>query len=874
MSVNLRTVYAFAREMYPKKVKGDIQYGTAGFRTKRQMETQITVNPITLPTNIDAFEKNKSSWDRWVMRLEETFSCFGITDGAKKRSMILHYMGQENFEKLCDRITPQVPRDLTYEQIVAQLKECFNPVPNEIVEIYEFQKREQREGETCDEYLAALRKMATYCNFGCATCNYLVKALRNQFVAGLKNKSIQKRLLEKRDLTLETALDIAKAMEASQKGEELLSGKKEEVLKLDDSTEKTPREHQEGAKTLKCFRCGVSTHLANTCVHKEKTCFNCNKIGHLASVCHQNKSSRGNDKGKGKDKVQINKVEDLLYYECKNSEKILLNVKLEGKAMTFEVDSGSPISVITVDDRDRFFPNLEIFPTERKFASYNGSKIDIIGFLRVTAEIGGRSLQGLNLYVSMGPSKVPLLGREWSRKLHWLNWNQIMSLNKIKEIHDTEGHKIQIEELKEEFKNVFDKSLGKIVGVKAELKLKDDANPVFLKPRPMPIAKKEAVEREIDKLVKEGAYVKVNQSRWATPIVAIPKASGSVRICGDYSVTVNPNLIVDKHPLPTVEELFQDMAGGDKFSKLDLSQAYMQLEMREEDREILTLNTHKGLYKPTRLMYGVASAVAIWQRVMEALLHDIPGVKVFLDDIRITGANDREHMMRLKEKINYCGYVIDKDGIHKDPRKIEALEKMPRPRNIDEEMGSDQFLAHYDPNQSLVLAVDASPVGVGACLGHRYEDGSEKPLFYASQTLTETQRRYTQIDKEAYAIIFGIKKFYSYLYGRHFILITDNKPLSQIMNPEKGIPQYTALRMQHYSAFLKGFDFTLEHRKTQSHGNADGLSRLPLPETSEFETDDPEITQINLISVLPVTVKQIQDELKKDSDMRIQNGLR
>ncbi|KAK9754419.1 hypothetical protein QE152_g1293 [Popillia japonica] len=182
-----------------------------------------------------------------------------------------------------------------------------------------------------------------------------------------------------------------------------------------------------------------------------------------------------------------------------------------------------------------------------------------------------------------------------------------------------------------------------------------------------------------------------------TPIVAIPKASNKIRLYGDYKVTVNPNLVIDshpiptveelftvmsrgekftkidlsqaylqleltpEHPIPTVEELFTVMSRGEKFTKIDLSQAYLQLELTPESREILTLNTHKGLYQPTRLMYGIASAPAIWQRQIEIILGNIPGVTVILDDIKITGADTETHMKRLEQVL----HTLDKHNMRK-----------------------------------------------------------------------------------------------------------------------------------------------------------------------------------------------------------------
>jgi len=134
-------------------------------------------------------------------------------------------------------------------------------------------------------------------------------------------------------------------------------------------------------------------------------------------------------------------------------------------------------------------------------------------------------------------------------------------------------------------------------------------------------------------------------------------------------------------------------------------------------------------------------------------------------------------------------------------------------------------LVHYNSRLPLILATDARSYGVGAVLSHRYPDGTERILQYASQTLTNTQRKYAQIDGEAYAIIFRIKKFHQYLYGYKFTLITNHRPLVQIFSLSKPLPAYTALRMQHYAVFLQGYTFG-KYKNTKQHGNADCLSRL------------------------------------------------
>ena len=132
-------------------------------------------------------------------------------------------------------------------------------------------------------------------------------------------------------------------------------------------------------------------------------------------------------------------------------------------------------------------------------------------------------------------------------------------------------------------------------------------------------------------------------------------------------------------------------------------------------------------------------------------------------------------------------------------------------------------LAHYDPSLPLVLAADASTYGVGAVIFHRLSDGSEQPIAYASRTLTGCESRYSQVEKEALSLIFGIKKFHHYLYGRPFILVTDHKPLLTILGPKHGIPPLAAARMQRWALLLSAYTYEIEFWPTNKHGNADGL---------------------------------------------------
>ena len=274
-----------------------------------------------------------------------------------------------------------------------------------------------------------------------------------------------------------------------------------------------------------------------------------------------------------------------------------------------------------------------------------------------------------------------------------------------------------------------------------------------------------------------------------------------------------------------MEELLASLSGGNLFSKLDMSQAYLQLPLDEESKEYVTVNTHKGLYRYNRLPFGISSAPSIFQRTMETLLQGIKGVLVY---ILITGPTIEEHLSTLDKvleklggtnlrlnkpkcfflqpSIEYLWHIIDKDGLHPTEEKVRAIKEAPKPRNVSElqlffriinyysrflpnlstklaplyqllqkdtkwtwgrkqneafkapksALQDDSLLVHYNESKPPVLACDASQYGQGAVLSHVMQDGKERPVAYASRTLTPAEKNYSQIKKEGLAIIFGV----------------------------------------------------------------------------------------------------------------------
>ena len=261
---------------------------------------------------------------------------------------------------------------------------------------------------------------------------------------------------------------------------------------------------------------------------------------------------------------------------------------------------------------------------------------------------------------------------------------------------------------------------------------------------------------------------------------------------------------------------------------------------------MLTVNTHKGLFRYRRLPFGITSAPALFQRAIDQILSGLHGVQCYLDDILCTGADDEQHLcnmdatlQRLKEyrlsvrkekcdffqsSVEYLGNVIDTNGLHTAPSKITAIVDAPPPQNVSQlksflgllnyygqfipnlasllkplhnllckeeawkwtascqeafqkakdSLTASEVLTHFNPLFPIQLACDASPYGVGAVISHVLPNSEEKPIAFAQRTLNKAETNYSQLEREAWSIVFSIRKFHQYLYGRKFTLLTDH----------------------------------------------------------------------------------------------------
>ena len=181
-------------------------------------------------------------------------------------------------------------------------------------------------------------------------------------------------------------------------------------------------------------------------------------------------------------------------------------------------------------------------------------------------------------------------------------------------------------------------------------------------------------------------------------------------------------------------------------------------------------------------------------------------------------------------------------------------------------------LVHYDPTRPITVAADASSYGIGAVISQCAPDGTEEPIAFASKTLTPTEKNYSQVEKEALSIIFGVRKFHQYLSGRHFQLTNDHKPILAIFSPEKSLQVMRLQRLQRWALIMMGYDYHIVYRKSADHANADGLSRLPMGSDPNFDKDeniveiDSEVNMLDshIILKFPLSAKTVADYTRKD----------
>ena len=852
------------------------------------------------------------------------------TADRKKVASFLSSVGKRTFGVLQDLCRPGLPSECTYDELVQKLKTHYTPTKLEVAESFKFHRCVQSDSESVTEYSTRLRGAATFCNFAA----FLKRALRDQFVCGVRSKDIQKKLLES-DRDFQACIDVAVAAEAAAKESLVLSDStpasvnvmgKQPKFNKDRYKSKQASNDSKTGSNYACYSCG-GNHFRETCQFRNATCSKCKRKGHISTACKRKSVNLMDCESQSEQTSDC----ELFSVSSSGPSQILVPLLIEGHAMDFQLDTGCAVSLVPSSFYNKFCRNAPLFPTSTLLSTYTGEKVVPMGQCSVSVKYKDASYDLPLLVVDTGT--VPLLGRNWlqSIKLDWpsLRVHYIRPLyDNARPVYPTSAR--DVDSLIQQHAQLFQARLGCYNGPPVELKVEE--TPQFHKPRQVPYALLPKVEATLKQMEEDGILERVPSAPCAAPIVSVMKRDHSLRVCGDFSVTFNRCAKLREYPIPRIEDLHVALRGCTIFSVLDMSQAYHQIPVATESRKWLTVNTHMGLFSYKRIPNGIHSGPAVFQEIMDSVLAGIPKVICYLDDILVAGVDKQDHLATLsvvferlegagftlnkskctfeRSSVTYLAHRIDADGLHPTEAKLKAIQDAPVPTDVtqlksflgllmfysrflpfhsivlaplnrllqkdikwkwesEEEKAfrdakdlllNSQTLVHYDTSLPLYLSCDASSYGAGAVLSHLI-DGQFRPIAFASCSLTKTQKNYSQLDKEALSIIFGLKRFHQFLYGRHFTILTDHKPLLTLLGPDKPVPVHCAARLQRWSLILAAYDYELEYRNTTAHSDADLMSRLPLPQTWEPTSEN---TEAYFFDVTAIDGEEVAKETAKD----------
>ena len=313
-----------------------------------------------------------------------------------------------------------------------------------------------------------------------------------------------------------------------------------------------------------------------------------------------------------------------------------VTVKIFGKDIKFQLDSGSDRTILNFKAWKKL-QKPSMLRSYKTVKVVNGTQINFEGEVITNVTLLGKTKK---LKMNVLKNTENLFDSDC---MHEFNlWDLPISTFYRKAESCSSATENLISKLKKEFAEVFTSGLGKCTKIAAELKLKKNMQPVFRRKRNVPFSSLDKINQELDRLENVGILSKTEYNQWDALVVYVKKKSGEIRVYADFSTGLNASLEDLHYPLPSPEEVFTKLNGGSFFSKIDLSDAYLQIPVNYDSANLLCINTHRSLYRYERLAFGVKVAPAIFQRVMDTVLGGLDFAIAYLDII-IASRNMEQH---------------------------------------------------------------------------------------------------------------------------------------------------------------------------------------------------------------------------------------
>ncbi|XP_022833967.1 uncharacterized protein K02A2.6-like [Spodoptera litura] len=834
------------------------------------------------------FNPKTDKWCEYKERLLCSLDVCGVDNDnlEKARSIFLSQCGKDTYSLIVSLLVPKRPTEVPFKDILAVLDQFYEPELNEILQAGKFHTRTQADGEGVQEFVAAIGLLGAKCNF-----IDLKRQLRDRLVLGVRDQRLRRELLKTKNLTYETAVQLCLNHQAIVQDiypDSKLCTKQTHL----DGAEAMDIDKISAAG---CRHCARHHKEGERCPFIRARCFYCKRLGHIASACDR-KSKKQHQVADVTEEPNAGKVENMMgVYVCseRHAPPIQAELTINGAAVTMEVDSGASRTIISAATyRHLWIKPPPLRPTNVKLVTYSREALQVLGFTYVQVTLGNKEAQCELFVVSgEGPS---LLGRSWFKALDLqvtgICWTQaeVTSdlLKKFPELFkdalgEYKGPEVSLH-LRTDATPRFLKARPVPFPLRKQVEeqLTQMINDGILTPVRY---SKWATPLRIVK--KDDGSLRICGDYRSTVNMAIDVDTYPLPAATESFVKLSGGRIFSK--LDLKQAYMQLRVDHDTAMLLTLN---TPLGLMRMNRLAFGVNAAPGIFQ--RVM---SSALAGMDGVA-CLLDDIAvsGKTSEEHDARLQAVLHKLNEMGLRLKlgkcvfasnsINFLGHMIDAEGLHPCPNKVKEIKEKPAPTNkqtlraflglynfyekflpdkatlleplyrllemkkpwhwgqVEQKtfdrakdlLASDLTLVGYEVDRELLLICDSSDYGLGAVIVHVMDDGCEKPIMMASRTLQPHERRYGQIDKEALAIMFGLRKFHEFLSGRPFCIVTDHKPLVSLFDPSKQIPDQISPRMLRWSLKLAGYNYQIKYRAGKLIGNADALSRWTELETSEI----------------------------------------
>ena len=543
-----------------------------------------------------------------------------------------------------------------YTKLKQSLTAHFTPKTNTTYEVLKFRAAKQGPSESLDSFHTRLRTLSINCNFPDVDAEIVT-----QIIHGCNSHRLRRRALRE-GYTLAEIIAAARAQELSEnRAAEIESNSQPVPARTQDEAsaysvryKKPPQQKQFNNNNnqnkrptgRQCRYCGGRFPHDGKCPAFGKECRSCGKMNHFSKVCRskekfskpkQHVAKRITEEGYKNDSESDESV-FCLPSVGKNSKTPVVVTHILEKKVSFLIDSGASVNIIhnNVFKRMKTQKLSNPCPVIKAFGTQN--PLPVKGFFFANITYKSRTSN----------AKIFVVDTEKETE----NLMSVDTALQLKLIHFAFSAGIENNQISDQYPKLFECKLGKIKGVKIKLHVDKEVIPVSQPHRRVPFHIRKQVESELNSLEKADIIEKVvGPTPWVSPIVCVPKKQkDQVRICVDMR---EPNKAIgrERHPMPTLDDLIADLNGATIFSKLDMTQAYHQLELEESSRHMTTFTTHVGLRRYKRLLFGVNAASEIFQNTIANLLQDIPGSKNLSDDIIVYGKTQEEHDKNLHAKL-------------------------------------------------------------------------------------------------------------------------------------------------------------------------------------------------------------------------------